>query len=397
MIRIPLLKDNHNHLFTYSNLAEAESLFYITNKKIALAKLSNLKSDSINIVTGWFDSNYQFSEKELNDCPPLIICNNSLHKYLINNKAAVIIEPTFPEWIENNSDQLWVEKNIMKILSFISDIFGFDENTLHKTLKKNLKAGVCFASDMFVTSDKVFSFLSKINRSFTEVWTDPELFPNLNAEYKNLCRGVKLFTDGALGGSTAATQGYKSTGNIFLSYSDKCLNEKLEQVFSYKTDVSIHCIGEIAIEQVIRTLAETMKNPTSVNVRLEHVQFITEKQAKKAKDLGLILSMQPNFNMDSVIYSDRLTTSFCESNNPFRMLIDRAGFVPGKDLIFGSDGMPTGIEGTLQESLFPPVLGQKISLEEFVAAYCTNNFDLGYIDVYVDQLKNKVITEVVLT
>lgn len=94
--------------------------------------------------------------------------------------------------------------------------------------------------------------------------------------------------------------------------------------------------------------------------------------------------MQPNFSAESEIYKDRLTDKYRRWNNPFRMLIDKAGFVPGNDLILGSDGMPTGIEGALHNSLFPTETGQQLSINEFVAAYCTNNLNKGFIDVNVD-------------
>lgn len=395
MIRIPLIKDNHNHLFTYSNLFQAESLFYVKYKKDATGILKNFPDNRINVVTGWFDSYYDFSHQELNEFAPLIICNNSLHRYLFNDKASGIIKTDFPEWINNNSDQLWVEKNIMKILSYISGLFDFNEDSFRATLKRNLESGVCFASDMFVTSEQVFKFLeTQDHADFTEIWTDPDLYPKMPDSKKNLCRGVKLFTDGALGASTAAIHEYKSAGNSFLTYKDEELTLKLEEILTYKTDIAIHCIGDIAIDQVIKSLELTKHSHTGSTIRLEHVQFINENQAKRAKDLGLVLSMQPNFNMDSVVYADRLTQKYCEVNNPFRMLIDKAGFVPGKDLIFGSDGMPTGIEGCLQDSLFPPVPGQKISLDEFVAAYCSDSYEKGFINVHIDQLKKKVISVV---
>ena len=38
--------------------------------------------------------------------------------------------------------------------------------------------------------------------------------------------------------------------------------------------------------------------------------------------------MQPNFSEDSRQYADRLPAGFPCLNNPFRMLIDEAGFVP---------------------------------------------------------------------
>jgi len=397
MTRIPLLKDNHNHLFTYSVLSNSTSLFFVKDKNKALKIFCKLQPDKMNIVTGWFDSYYNFTQEELNSLPPIIICNNSLHKYLFNNKAKSIISVDFPEWTENNEDQNWIERKLRSILSYLSDYGAFDKSLLETTLIQNMHKGVCFASDMYVTSKNVFEFLSQTDfRNYTEIWTNADIYPAIPKKYKDLCEGVKLFTDGALGASSASISHYKSLKKGLLIYTDKEFREKIEEFLSFRTNIAIHCIGDVAIGQVINTLKATNKKKPDIKIRLEHVQFINKKQAFLAKDLGLILSMQPNFNMDSVIYSDRLTQQYCEANNPFRMLIDDVGFVPGKDLIFGSDGMPTGIAGALQNSLFPPVPGQKISLDEFVSAYCTNDFEKGYINVHIDNLKKKVITEVII-
>lgn len=396
MIRIPLLRDNHNHLFTYSALNNAVRLFNTNDKQVALDLLSKCISKDIIVATGWFDSYFKLSDQELNELPAVIICNNSLHSYLFNKKAAEIIAQTWPEWVINNNDQLWVESNIMNILSYISGLFGFDEKKLQQTIESNLKSGVAFASDMFVKSPAIFDFLSQNkNQNFTEVWTDPDLYPTLPEKHKNVCRGIKLFTDGAIGASTAAISGYRKAGNAFLTYTDDSLSDKLEFVLDLRTDIAVHAIGDIAIEQVLSTLEKDKTKASTRKIRLEHAQFINKKQAFRARDLNLTLSMQPNFNMDSLVYTDRLTTEYCKANNPFRMLIDEAGFIPGKNLIFGSDGMPTGIEGTLQQSLFPPTPGQKLSLDEFVAAYCDESIDKSYINVEIDQLKKKVVTEVI--
>ena len=71
----------------------------------------------------------------------------------------------------------------------------------------------------------------------------------------------------------------------------------------------------------------------------------------------------------SVDYADRLDQDRLAANNPFRMLIDRAGFVPGKNLIFGSDGMPHGAACAFRWSISPPYPGQRLTVEELVAGY----------------------------
>jgi predicted amidohydrolase YtcJ len=120
---------------------------------------------------------------------------------------------------------------------------------------------------------------------------------------------------------------------------------------------------------------------------MEHCQFISKENAIQAKSLGIILSMQPNFSYDSVQYKDRISQNYCLQNNPFRMLIDTAGFIPGEDLIFGSDGIPHGIEYGLTMSLFPPFQSQKLALDEFVAGYCMKDMSQGYIDIKIDEDK----------
>ena len=120
-------------------------------------------------------------------------------------------------------------------------------------------------------------------------------------------------------------------------------------------------------------------------MRLEHVQLISRDQAFRARDMGLVLSMQPNFTSDSTDYADRLPKASLEGNNPFRMLIDQAGFRPGKDLIFGSDGMPHGIANPASLSLFPPYPGQLLSLEELWTGYGPARGVSGSVSLEIDE------------
>jgi predicted amidohydrolase YtcJ len=119
-------------------------------------------------------------------------------------------------------------------------------------------------------------------------------------------------------------------------------------------------------------------------VRLEHAQLVTEPQARRARDLGLILSMQPNFSEDSVLYADRLGAGAVAGNNPFRMLIDRVGFRPGADLLLGSDGMPHGLACAAQWALFPSQPGQRLELDELLAGYGTAPDPGGPVALEID-------------
>ena len=79
------------------------------------------------------------------------------------------------------------------------------------------------------------------------------------------------------------------------------------------------------------------------------------------------------------------------------MLIDQAGFVPGQDMLFGSDGMPHGVQRALEQSLFPPVPGQALTMEEFIAGYCLSNKEHGYIEVELNEAEREVKANVILS
>jgi predicted amidohydrolase YtcJ len=397
-MKIPLLKDNHNHLFAYASIKNAFDISDVKTKTEAFKIFENLKKNDINLVCRWFDNIFSFNKNEIEDLPPLIICNNSLHKYVFNSAAASYISIKFPEWAENNHNQEWVEKNIMHIFAFIAGIQSFDENSVKDFIKTNLNKGLAFASDMYVTDKIIIDSIgnSEISK-FTEIYTDTAIFQELNNVQRTNCKGIKSFLDGALGACSAAiSEEYKKGDKGFLSYSDKEIESKLEKDFSLQTSLAIHCIGDRAIEQALKTISIFRNKYPNTEIRLEHAQFITPKQARMAKNMGIILSMQPNFNADSIIYSDRLPERLCKTNNPFRMLIDDYGFEPGKDLIFGSDGMPTGVVDAINQSLFPAVQGQEVAPEEFIKAYCVNDYENGYIQIDIDKKNRFVDTNVII-
>jgi predicted amidohydrolase YtcJ len=207
--------------------------------------------------------------------------------------------------------------------------------------------------------------------------------------------GIKLFGDGALGARTAKlSQCYLGGEEGFLIYDDEKLLRHLIWAAEAGKAVSIHAIGDLAIEQAVNAVARLEKSPPET--RIEHCQFISRQTAARAKSLGIILSMQPNFSLESNFYRDRLPEQYLAMNNPFRMLIDEAGFIPGEDLLFGSDGMPHGARFALESALFPPFPGQVLIIDEFVAGYCMPDFANGFIDIAIHEEERSVITKVSL-
>jgi predicted amidohydrolase YtcJ len=221
----------------------------------------------------------------------------------------------------------------------------------------------------------------------TTLWADPDTYLALDEDTRQYVCGIKLFADGALAARTAAlSEPFLSGETGFLLRSDEELGRLLEDFSVDGKAFAIHAVGDRATDQVIRVVEnERARLPSVPSVRVEHCAFLTVNQAERAKALGITLSVQPNFSIESVDYRDRLSEDWCARNHPFRMLIDQVGFVTGEDLVFGSDGMPHGAEFALQMSLFPPYPSQRLTLDEFVAGYCLPDLSQGHIDVEIDE------------
>ncbi len=397
--RIPLLKDHHTHPSLYASLGNCLDLRTVRDKAQAL-ELIRAGDVRINVVFGWNNSLYSFKKEELESLAPVFICNVSLHNFLMNAPAKEMLYSTYKDIVSNIEDRNWVEQNLPEIFKFIVNINPVTPEQISAFYEYLNRQGIWYAEEMLLPNRTTIDDHRKLGYlDRTLFWADPGLFQTLDHQTQRDVYGIKLFTDGALGSRTAAlTAAYSTGGKGVLIYSDSELYSIIDELTDTGKPVAIHAIGDAATDQVIAALSNVKRARSEIPplVRLEHCQFISEVNAHRARSLGVILSMQPNFSYDSVQYRDRLSDEYCSLNNPFRMLIDKAGFTSGRDLIFGSDGMPHGINYALEMSLFPPVPGQRLSIEEFIAGYCMDTMENGYINISVDDAKQAVLSRVVL-
>lgn len=383
---IPLLDDHHNHPYTYAALLDSVDLRFVENKRVALKLLRSVSSD-INIVLGWNDSAYSFESDELDDFPPLVIFNASLHGYMVNRPAAAIIQELNPDIAEHLGDKEWIENNSSLLFSLITSRKPCTPDKLKDFFAYLQTLGVWSVEEMVLRDADEIELVSLAGlNDRVRFWAELRLFDTLSVDKKTAVQGIKIFTDGSLGYKTAAMNvPFLSGENGRLLWRDKQLSRLLSETAAADKAAAIHAIGDRAIEQVISVVESMHNDNISVpDVRIEHAQFISLQCAEKARDLGISLSMQPNFSSDSTCYADRLNQEYCRKNNPFRMLIDEAGYVPGENLVLGSDGMPHGVKYALRMALFPPYEEQKLTLDEFVAGYCLDTFSPGHIDVTVE-------------
>lgn len=391
---IPFLYDHHAHVSGFSAYLDFPDLSNVRSKDVAIYQIKKkCAKKELNVVEGWNDSYYSLSQTDLRKLPPVIIWNVSGHGILFNKKAEELLEKKFrdEELIENLDSPEWVEKNLLKITKLMIEIGGIDENKIKNTYRYLTERGIYKVEDMLVNSQETINIIKDLGLDErTDFWADLNTFKELSDEIRDEIKGIKLFVDGAIGTKTAyLKKGYNEGGHGTLTREKDDLIRVLKEICKKKA--AVHAIGDGAIEVVVGSLETLLEKGYEIpSVRIEHAQFINEKIAKKAKEIGITLCMQPNFSVDSNNYSDRLSEKYLKMNNPFRMLIDDIGFKPGEDLIFGSDGMPYRAEAALKYSLFPPYESQKLTLDEFIEGYCISGKDPGHIEVEIDEEEEEI-------
>lgn len=393
--RIPLLHDRHTHVSFYAALGQAADLSSCAGLKSALALLKKQKTP-LALGRGWRDNCYDLPRAELDKLGPAFVCNVSLHSFRLNGPGRELLAGKFPEIVAGIDDQRWVERNLNRIFELFTVSGGAGAIPAYMSSLASL--GIWAADDMLVASDEAARLLRGKYAGRVTLWTEPDCYRKLGAAGRAAVSGLKIFTDGALGARTAAlARPYKSGGRGLLLHSDDELKKIIRSAAGLAGRLAIHAIGDAALEQAVSALERLAIPAGHLGVRLEHAQLITPEQARRAKKLGVSLCMQPNFSADSVCYADRLPARYLRLNNPFRMLIDEAGFTPGTDLVFGSDGMPHGAAAALESSLFPPFPGQRLTLEEFTAGYCVPGLAHGWLDLRLDGRKKKAAVKVTLS
>ncbi len=389
---IPLLHDNHNHASLYSALSVCPDLSVLPPNE-AMKLLENLPRDRLTVAKGWRTNELPLSNAELSRLPPVLLINFSLHGFAVSDAGVPYLERAVPEVAGRRADQAWCEANLPAIFAAYCELSPVTATAFLSYIDTLVPLGIGSSDEMTVTSAAVLDVL-RAGRCADRVrsWVSPTLYRSLNADQRSAVSGIKLFLDGAIGARSAAIAGpWIGSGRPLFTYSDAELAVLLSEISSWGASVSLHAIGELAIEQGLSAIeAASPSGGAFPTVRLEHAQFIGRSQADRAKRLGAVLSMQPNFSSDSRDYADRLPPPYREANNPFRMLIDEGGFIPGRDLIFGSDGMPTGIASAATEALFPPFESQRLSIGELIAGYGAARGISGRTELEIDEASRRV-------
>ena len=219
------------------------------------------------------------------------------------------------------------------------------EENIRKLIPKLLKVGITTVNAMeggYMYSDKDANFIYEHIADFP---IDIVLFYQCldldKVREKKLKRiGGSLYIDGTMGARTAAlTFEYNDKPGEMgrLIFSQKELNEFVEECYINKLQLSLYTIGDRAIEIALNAHEYALEKTgiKGLRHRMEHVELASLSQIKRAKKLGIIFSMNPTYERywggSNKMYSERLGKKYIETNK-FREIIDG-----GLTLCGGSD------------------------------------------------------------
>jgi predicted amidohydrolase YtcJ len=186
--------------------------------------------------------------------------------------------------------------------------------------------------------------------------------------------GVKIFADGSVGGRTALLRepyADADTRGVRI-FSDEEMLERVRMAHEGGVQVRMHVIGDAAVEQGTRAF-ETVAEEVGLEAfhamrhRFEHYEMNDEVLRRRAKTLGLVLSMQPNFvgawSRQGGLYDRRLGDRH-RAMNPVRTILEE-----GLHVAFGSDCMPFGPLTGLRGIMGAPYDVMRPSVQDALAAY----------------------------
>lgn len=162
--------------------------------------------------------------------------------------------------------------------------------------------------------------------------------------------GGCIFLDGSFGSRNAALEEDYSDdkgnrGRLFFKQEE--LNNFVLKANKSDLQITVHAIGDRAIEQILVAYEYALEKYPRENHRhrIEHFELPSDDHIKRAKKMGLIISMQPAYEYywgaEGDLYDRRLGDRR-KTSNPFKKILDNGLMIAG-----GSDSDVTAIDPLL--------------------------------------------------
>ncbi|MFO8110234.1 MAG: amidohydrolase [Thermoplasmata archaeon] len=326
------------------------------------------------------------------------------HIAVVNSKAL--------EKIDHTMDYVDTEMGVLKeeVLWTLDETIGINKKEKEEAIKRAIKAAhsmgvTCVHDIMDREAWELYQSIDEKNelnirvRGYMMHDESQGLGPVEKSEYLAL-RGVKIFVDGSLGGRTAALEeDYEddpgNRGVLLLEQNE--IEDIIIDAEKRNFQLMAHAIGDRAISNLLSAYESISDRAKELRHRIEHAEMLSADKIRRIRDMGLVLSAQPNFvylwSQKEGMNFRRLGEERVKKCDPFwdiqRSLVKMA---------FGSDCMPMSPIFGVFSAVNHPVLEQRISAYNALQSYIKNSAYAGKDEEHIGSLeKGKKADFVVLS
>lgn len=404
---LPGFTDCHTHLSQWGLSLSGPYLASVSNKEECLdvmaSFIKNNPASGHYLACDYDESSWKtpgkFTKQDLDSLSPekpLVARRVCGHLAVANTPALAAISVKAPFFQGFRKEMADLETGVLKEIPVlrINEMFPPDDQqfmaSLKKAVHKYFSMGVTSVGEITsnASRDKILSAQDlKLRFRFAAVEKDFMSLCRNNKEDMEHITALKIFLDGSIGARTAAVSfPWLDTGISdpeALLISDTEVLSYVRSAVDAGKKVWMHAIGDRAIAQSLRAF-EAFGDYDKKNFRIEHFELPSEKLIELAAEIGVYLSMQPNFirawSGPAQLYEKCMPENILKNNNPLSK-IEKAGC----RLCFGSDTMPPGPFWGIHGAVNSFFESQKLNLENAVKHYTLDSaqslgdFDRGEI------------------
>ena len=151
----------------------------------AMELLRGLPRDRLSLVKGWRTDRLSLGPRgswaALENLPPLILVNASLHGYALSPAALPCIEALWPEFAREGANPVssaqWGERNLPRLFVFYGRVAGLDEGKLRSFMDSMARLGVGSLEDMTLSGEEALELMSSPPcEGRIRAWATPEVY-----------------------------------------------------------------------------------------------------------------------------------------------------------------------------------------------------------------------------